>query len=106
MAAEDANTPARGDAGTGEAAVAVLLGAGALAWQVADRVTAPARRLVGGIARPIAGALVGPVAAGSTAAQGRALRAQWADLLARTAGWRGARGRGGGSPRSTSRRWC
>jgi len=42
--------------------------------------------LVGGIARPIAGALVGPVAAGPTAAQGRALRAQWAVLLARTAG--------------------
>jgi len=64
----------------------VLLGAGALAWRVADRVTAPARWLVGGIARPIAGALVGPVAAGPTAAQGRALRAQWAVLLARTAG--------------------
>jgi hypothetical protein len=57
-----------------------------LAWRVADRVTAPARWLVGGIARPIAGALVGPVAAGPTAAQGRALRAQWAVLLARTAG--------------------
>jgi len=54
----------------------------ALAWRVADRVTAPARWLVGGIA----GALVRPVAAGPTAAQGRALRAQWAVLLARTAG--------------------
>ena len=86
MGAEDAGRPAGGDAGTGEAAVAVLLGAGALAWRVADRVTAPARWLVGGIARPIAGALVGPVAAGPTAAQGRALRAQWAVLLARTAG--------------------
>jgi len=86
MGAEDAGRPARGDAGTGEAAVAVLLGAGALAWRVADRVTAPARWLVGGIARPIAGALVGPVASGPTAAQGRALRAQWAVLLARTAG--------------------
>ena len=86
MGAEDVGRPARGDAGAGEAAVAVLLGAGALAWRVADRVTAPARWLVGGIARPIAGALVGPVAAGPTAAQGRALRAQWAVLLARTAG--------------------
>jgi len=86
MGAEDAGRPAPGDAGAGEAAVAVLLGAGALAWRVADRVTAPARWLVGGIARPIAGALVGPVAAGPTAAQGRALRAQWAVLLARTAG--------------------
>jgi hypothetical protein len=86
MGAEDAVGRAQGDAGAGEAAVAVLLGAGALAWRVADRVTAPARWLVGGIARPIAGALVGPVAAGPTAAQGRALRAQWADLLARTAG--------------------
>jgi len=85
MGAEDAGRPAPGDAGAGEAAVAVLLGAGALAWRVADRVTAPARWLVGGIARPIAGALVGPVASG-TAAQGRALRAQWAVLLARTAG--------------------
>ena len=82
MGAEDAGRPAGGDAGTGEAAVAVLLGAGALAWRVADRVTAPARWLVGGIA----GALVRPVAAGPTAAQGRALRAQWAVLLARTAG--------------------
>src|SRR5689334_5086911 len=82
MAAEDASTPARGDAGAGEAAVAVLLGAGALAWRVADRVTAPARRLVGGLA----GALVGPAAAGPTAARGRALRAEWAVLLARTAG--------------------
>jgi len=87
MGAEDVGRPARGDAGAGEAAVAVLLGAGALAWRVADRVTAPARWLVGGIARPIAGALVGPVAAGPTAAQGRALRAQWAVLLARTAGY-------------------
>ena len=86
MGAEDAGGRAQGDAGAGEAAVAVLLGAGALAWRVADRVTAPARWLVGGIARPIAGALVGPVAAGPTAAQGRALRAQWAVLLARTAG--------------------
>jgi len=86
MGAEDAGRPAPGDAGAGEAAVAVLLGAGALAWRVADRVTAPARWLVGGIARPIAGALVGPVAAGPTAAQGRALRAEWAVLLARTAG--------------------
>ena len=86
MGAEDAVGRAQGDAGAGEAAVAVLLGAGALAWRVADRVTAPARWLVGGIARPIAGALVGPVAAGPTAAQGRALRAQWAVLLARTAG--------------------
>jgi len=82
MGAEDAGRPAGGDAGTGEAAVAVLLGAGALTWRVADRVTAPARWLVGGIA----GALVRPVAAGPTAAQGRALRAQWAVLLARTAG--------------------
>jgi len=82
MGAEDAGRPAGGDAGTGEAAVAVLLGAGALAWRVADRVTAPARWLVGGIA----GALVRPVAAGPTAAEGRALRAQWAVLLARTAG--------------------
>jgi len=86
MGAEDVGRPARGDAGAGEAAVAVLLGAGALAWRVADRVTAPARWLVGGIARPIAGALVGPVAAGPTAARGRALRAEWAVLLARTAG--------------------
>jgi hypothetical protein len=86
MAAEDASKPAGGDPGTGEAAVAVLLGAGALAWRLADRVTAPARWLVGGIARPVAGALLGPVAAGSTGAEGRALQAQWADLLARTAG--------------------
>ena len=82
MGAEDAVGRAQGDAGAGEAAVAVLLGAGALAWRVADRVTAPARRLVGGLA----GALVGPAAAGPTAARGRALRAEWAVLLARTAG--------------------
>jgi len=82
MGAEDAGGRAQGDAGAGEAAVAVLLGAGALAWRVADRVTAPARRLVGGLA----GALVGPAAAGPTAARGRALRAEWAVLLARTAG--------------------
>jgi hypothetical protein len=86
MAADDANGPAGGDPGSGEAAVAVLLGAGALAWRLADRVSAPARWLVGGIARPIAGALLRPVAAGSAAAEGRALQAQWADLLARTAG--------------------
>jgi len=86
MAADDASKPTGGDPGTGEAAVAVLLGAGALAWRLTDRVTAPARWLVGGIARPIAGALLRPVAAGSTAAEGRALQAQWADLLARTAG--------------------
>jgi len=82
MGAEDAGGRAQGDAGAGEAAVAVLLGAGALAWRVAERVTAPARRLVGGLA----GALVGPAAAGPTAARGRALRAEWAVLLARTAG--------------------
>ena len=86
MAANDASKPTGRDPGTGEAAVAVLLGAGALAWRLTDRVTAPARWLVGGIARPIAGALLRPVAAGSTAAEGRALQAQWADLLARTAG--------------------
>ena len=86
MAADDASTPSGGDPGTGAAAVAVRLGAGALAWRLADRVTAPARWLVGGIARPVAGALLRPVAGGSAAAEGRALQAQWADLLARTAG--------------------
>ena len=70
---------------TVDTAVAMLLGAGALAWRLADRVTAPARGLVGGVAGGMLTALVRPVAAGSMAAAGRAVRAQWADLLAHTA---------------------
>ena len=74
-----------GATGTVDTAVAVLLGAGALAWRLADRVTAPARGVVGSVAGGMLAALARPVAAGPTAAAGHALRAQWAELLVRTA---------------------
>jgi hypothetical protein len=74
---------AGGVPGTGEAAVAVLLGAGALAWRLADRVTAPARWMVGGVAGGMLAAVVRPLAVGPTAAAGRALQERWADLVGR-----------------------
>jgi phage-related minor tail protein len=97
-------TPRAGVPDTGEAAVALLLGAGALAWRLGARVTAPARA-VGGMVGGIAGSLVRPLAAGPTAAEGQALRAQWAEMLARTAGHMAREVVAVVLPAPTSRRW-
>ncbi len=59
-----------------EAAVAVLLGTGVVAWRLMDRAAAPARSA----AMTVLSAVVAPVATGRTAARGRALRAQSTSL--------------------------
>lgn len=65
---------AGGDTGpdTVEAAVAVLLGTGVVAWRFLDWAAAPARNA----AMALLSTVVGPVATGPTAERGRVLRAQ------------------------------
>lgn len=72
--------PQDGRADTVEAAVAVLLGSAVVAWRLVNRVARPARNVAAGLLSIV----VDPVAEGSTAERGRALRAQGARLLVAT----------------------